>query len=81
MKRLLALLILVMFLGTNMSVLADPVFEGHAEKSDKVRQELESELFTGKVEQMERSDVIHMTVSQVLDSNINIEGDEFLQKS
>ena len=26
---------------------------------------------------MERSDVIHMTVSQVLDSNINIEGDEF----
>lgn len=60
-----------------MSVLADPVFEGHAEKSDKVRQELESELFTGKVEQMERSDVIHMTVSQVLDSNINIEGDEF----
>ncbi len=77
MKRLLALLILVMFLGTNMSVLADPVFEGHAEKSDKVRQELESELFTGKVEQMERSDVIHMTVSQVLDSNINIEGDEF----
>ncbi len=77
MKRLLALLILVMFLGTNMSALADPVFEGHAEKSDKVRQELESELFTGKVEQMERSDVIHMTVSQVLDSNINIEGDEF----
>ncbi len=66
-----------MFLGTNTLTFADPVFEGHAEKSDQVRKELESELFTGEVEQIERSDVIHMTVSQVLDSNINIEGDEF----
>ena len=40
-------------------------------------QQLQQELFTGKVETLERSDVIHMTVSQVLDSNINIEGDEF----
>ena len=77
MKRLLALLILSMFMWTNTVVFAEPVFQGHAEKSDKVRQELEHELFTGQVEQLERSDVIHMTVSQVLDSNINIEGDEF----
>lgn len=76
-KRILSLLILIMFLGTNTLAFADPVFEGHAEKSDQVRKELESELFTGEVEQIERSDVIHMTVSQVLDSNINIEGDEF----
>lgn len=77
MKRLLALLILSMFMWTNTVVFAEQVFQGHAEKSDKVRQELENELFTGQVEQLERSDVIHMTVSQVLDSNINIEGDEF----
>lgn len=77
MKRILALLLLIMFISSNSLAFADPVFEGHAEKSDKIIHELESELFTGEVERMERSDVIHMTVSQVLDSNINIEGDEF----
>lgn len=60
----------------NAPVFADPVFEGHAEKTDQL-QKLQDELFTGQVETLERSDVIHMTVSQVLDSNINIEGDEF----
>ena len=38
---------------------------------------MQKELFTGQVEHLERKDVINMTVSQVLDSNINIEGDEF----
>ncbi len=75
-KKLTTLLILGMFLANNTLAFAD-VLEGHAEKSDQIRKELESELFTGKVEHLERSDIIHMTVSQVLDSNINIEGDEF----
>jgi len=77
MKRILALLILIIFLGTNTAAVADPVFHGYAEKDDVRRQQLQDELFTGQVEHMERPDVIHMTVSQVLDSNINIEGDEF----
>ena len=77
MKKIFALFLLITFLGTNTMAFADPVLEGHAEKSEQLRKELESELFTGQVEYMERSDVIHMTVSQVLDSNINIEGDEF----
>lgn len=76
MKKILALLILTSFMGLNTSVFANPVFEGHAEKTDQL-QKLQDELFTGQVETLERSDVIHMTVSQVLDSNINIEGDEF----
>ncbi|CCY25161.1 putative uncharacterized protein [Brachyspira sp. CAG:484] len=76
MKKITALFLLISFLGFNTSAFAAPVFEGHAEKSDQLRQ-LESELFTGQVEHMERPDVIHMTVSQVLDSNINMEGDEF----
>lgn len=76
MKKILALLILTSFMGLNTSVFANPVFEGHAEKTDQL-QKLQNELFTGQVETLERSDVIHMTVSQVLDSNINIEGDEF----
>lgn len=76
MKKGIALFLLTAFLAMNNLVFADPVFEGHAEKTDQL-QKLQDELFTGQVEKLERSDVIHMTVSQVLDSNINIEGDEF----
>lgn len=76
MKKGIALFLLTAFLAMNNLVYADPVFEGHAEKTDQL-QKLQDELFTGQVEKLERSDVIHMTVSQVLDSNINIEGDEF----
>ncbi len=76
MKKGIALFLLTAFLAMNNLVYADPVFEGHAEKTDQL-QKLQDELFTGQVETLERSDVIHMTVSQVLDSNINIEGDEF----
>ncbi len=37
----------------------------------------QEEIFTGEVEKLERKDVINMTVSQVLDGNLTIEGDEF----
>lgn len=76
MKRVLVTILLIMFLGTNTAVFAD-VLQGHAEKSEQYEQQIQQELFTGKVENLERKDVINMTVSQVLDSNINIEGDEF----
>lgn len=76
MKRFVASLLLVSFLSCNSLVYAE-VLEGHAEKSDTYEQQLQKELFTGQVEHLERKDVINMTVSQVLDSNINMEGDEF----
>lgn len=76
MKRFVASLLLVSFLSCNTLVYAE-VLEGHAEKTDVYEQQLQKELFTGKVEHLERKDVINMTVSQVLDSNINMEGDEF----
>lgn len=76
MKRFISLLILISFVFLSSSVFAE-VLEGHAEKSDVYEQQLQKELFTGQVEHLERKDVINMTVSQVLDSNINIEGDEF----
>ena len=76
MKRFIASLLLVSFLSCNTLAYAE-VLEGHAEKSDTYEQQLQKELFTGKVEHLERKDVINMTVSQVLDSNINMEGDEF----
>lgn len=76
MKRFVTSLLLVSFLSCNSLAYAE-VLEGHAEKSDTYEQQLQKELFTGKVEHLERKDVINMTVSQVLDSNINMEGDEF----
>lgn len=75
MRKLIAKLLLTMFF-INSTVIAAPVFEGHAEKTEQFQQ-LEKELFTGEIEQLERKDVIHMTVSQVLDGSINMEGDEF----
>lgn len=76
MKRFIALLLLFSFILGNSAVLAE-VLEGHAEKTDVYEKQLQQEFFTGQVEHLERKDVINMTVSQVLDSNINIEGDEF----
>lgn len=76
MKRFIVLFILLSFICSSSSVFAE-VLEGHAEKSDVYEQQLQKELFTGQVEHLERKDVINMTVSQVLDSNINMEGDEF----
>lgn len=76
MKRVLATILLIIFLGTNTAVFAD-VLQGHAEKTEQYEQQVKQELFTGKVENLERKDIINMTVSQVLDSNLNIEGDEF----
>jgi len=76
MKRILTLAILTSFLTLNLAVFASEPLKGYAEKSEQY-QKIEQELFTGKVEELERHDVINMTVSQVLDSNINFEGDEF----
>lgn len=51
------------------------IFQGHAEKTDKKIDQ--SELFTGRVENLDRKDVLKMTVSQVLDGSFAQEGDEF----
>lgn len=73
MKKVIWVLLLI-FLG---SYCYADVLQGHAEKTEQYEQRLQQELFTGKVENLERKDIINMTVSQVLDSSINIEGDEF----
>lgn len=74
MKKVISWLLLLIFLSSHSY--AD-VLQGHAEKSEQYEQRLQQELFTGQVEHLERKDIINMTVSQVLDSSINIEGDEF----
>jgi len=40
-------------------------------------QQKQDEIFTGKIETLNRKEIINMTVSQVLDSSFSIEGDEF----
>ncbi len=76
-NKFISILILLSFLVMPLAGFANPVLQGGVQQNEEIRKDIESELFTGKIEHLERSDVIHMTVSQVLDSNINIEGDEF----
>ncbi|MBR2526338.1 hypothetical protein IKE67_07715 [bacterium] len=73
-KIIASLILLLCFLNTGI-VFAE-TYKGHAEKYDKTQQE-QSELFTGQIEILDEKDVIKMTVSQVIDGNFSIEGDEF----
>ena len=75
MKRIVATFLISSFLLSSHAI-ATPTLEGHAEFSDNVQQ-MQQDLFTGEIEHLERKDIIHMTVSQVLDSSIHMEGDEF----
>lgn len=76
-KVLATILFLLYFAGSFFKAVsfAGDVFQGHAEKSEQKQQQ--SELFTGKVDNLDRKDVIRMTVSQVLDASFSQEGDEF----
>ena len=78
MKKILALLIMFIF-AFNTAVLADEPLHGYIEETDEF-QKYKEELFTGKVEQLDRKDVINMSVTQVLDSSYTVEGDEFFAR-
>lgn len=65
-----------MMLGSNILAYAEEPLKGSVTENDNY-QKKEDDLFTGKIESLERKDVINMTVSQVLDSSISVEGDEF----
>lgn len=75
MKRILSFIIIAGLLGVNMSIAAEPL-KGTVTETGQFQQQ-ESDLFTGKIESLNRKDVINMTVSQVLDSSFSVEGDEF----
>lgn len=77
MKKILSFILIIMMLGTNLlAVQADEPLKGSVVENDEYSPQ-NKDLFTGKVETLDRKDVINMTVSQVLDSSISIEGDEF----
>ena len=71
-KQLLASAIIISYFFSGGLVFAD-TFQGHAEKFDQKTLD-QSELFTGKVDIIDEKDVIKMTVSQVIDGNLSIEG-------
>ncbi len=75
-KKIFAKLILLTYIATGLSNLAySAPFQGHAEKTDTVKEQ--SELYTGKIENLDRKDILKMTVSQVIDGSYSQEGDEF----
>lgn len=77
MKRILSYIIsLSLILGNLTPVLATEPLRGGVTENE-IYKNFEKEIFTGEIESLERKDIIHMTVSQVLDSSITVEGDEF----
>lgn len=75
MKKIFALIISMIFMFNTVVLAAEPL-QGHIEETDEYKQ-LQDELFTGKIEHLDRKDIINMTVSQVLDTSYSMEGDEF----
>ena len=76
MKKILSFILIIMMIGSNILAYAEEPLKGSVTENDNY-QKKEDDLFTGKIESLERKDIINMTVSQVLDSSISVEGDEF----
>lgn len=76
MKKIFALLLTFVLIFSFFAADGQTI-HGSIEKTDTPEEQLQKELFTGEIELLEKKDVIRMTVSQVLDANINMEGDEF----
>jgi len=79
-RKIFAKILIFTYFLSNLSSMAycastNDTFNGRAEKTDKVQDQ--SELFTGKVDNLDRKDVLKMTVSQVIDGSFSQEGDEF----
>ena len=78
-NKLATILVFSMYFSFNLASVAlcetDNVFQGHAEKTEQAKEQ--SELFTGQIDQLDRKDVMKMTVSQVIDASFAQEGDEF----
>ena len=58
------------------TVFAQEPLKGSVSENDIYRQ-VQDELFTGKIETLNKKEIINMTVSQIIDSSYSIEGDEF----
>ena len=76
-KRFIALYIMIAFFVSSGNVYADVIKGGVQENIDY---NLPSEIYTGEYKEIDKKDVIEMTVEQVIDGNLSIEGDEFFAR-
>ena len=77
MKKILSFIIIFTMLFSNaLMVTADEPLKGSVMENGEYKND-QSDSFTGSVETLNRKEIINMTVSQILDSSISIEGDEF----
>lgn len=65
-----------MLFSNALMVTADEPLKGSVIENGEYKND-QSDIFTGSVETLNRKEIINMTVSQILDSSISIEGDEF----
>lgn len=65
-----------MLFSNALMVTADEPLKGSVMENGEYKND-QSDIFTGSVETLDRKEIINMTVSQILDSSISIEGDEF----
>lgn len=75
MKKVISTFLLIIYFALPLKISAQTL-EGHAERIN-IEEQLHNELFTGQIEHLETKNTINMTVSQVLDGNFSLEGDEF----
>lgn len=76
MKKSLSLILLGLILCTGPAGIGTEPLKGSVVETNQYQQS-QDEMYTGKIETLNRKEIINMTVSQVLDSSYSIEGDEF----
>lgn len=77
MKKSIILFILLSFVLSPVSVCADVIKGGVQENIDY---HLPDEIYTGEYKEIDKKDVIDMTVEQVIDGTLSMEGDEFFAR-
>lgn len=77
-KKLITILLLSIFFTSNTVIIsyADTPFQGHIEETDKINTGSDK-IFTNEIKKIEETQVIELTVSQVLAGTTSFEGDEF----
>ena len=77
MKRLVSLFLLLIYLVAGMPAYSD-VLRGGIQQT--VETDLPSDTYTGEFQSIDSKEVIEMTVEQVIDGTISVEGDEFFAR-
>ncbi|MCD8377351.1 MAG: hypothetical protein LUB59_01030 [Candidatus Gastranaerophilales bacterium] len=77
MKKIISSFVLLSFILTGMPVFSEVL---HGGVYETIEREIPSDTFTGEYKELDTREDIEMTVEQVIDGNISVEGDEFFAK-